>query len=68
MSSAVSVYQQQLVREIEQLPDEYLSHLVQLVRVYRESVTLKPAEDSFRQGMKESMAGETTPVSELWRQ
>ncbi|CAD6493718.1 MAG: hypothetical protein LAKADJCE_00567 [Candidatus Argoarchaeum ethanivorans] len=35
-------------------------------RLIRESVVLKPAEDSFRQGWKETMAGETRPVSELW--
>lgn len=33
---------------------------------FRESVTLKPAEASFRQGWKEALAGETRPVSELW--
>jgi hypothetical protein len=43
-----------------------LPNLLQIVRLFRESVTLKPAEDSFRQGWKESMAGETLPVSELW--
>ena len=31
-----------------------------------ESVTLKPAEASLRQGWKEALAGETKPVSELW--
>jgi hypothetical protein len=29
-------------------------------------VALKPAEASFRQGLKEALAGETRPVSELW--
>ena len=66
MSSAISVYEKQLFREIEQMPEEYLSNLLQLVRLFRESVTLKPAEDSFRQGWRESMAGETLPVSDLW--
>ena len=32
----------------------------------RESMTLKPAEESFRQGWQEALRGETRPVSELW--
>ena len=35
-------------------------------RCFRESVMLKPAEDCFKQGWKEAIAGETRPVSELW--
>jgi hypothetical protein len=59
-------YEEQLAYEIEKLPGEYLPNLLQIVRLFRESVMLKPAEDSFPQGWKESMAGETLPVSELW--
>jgi len=59
-------YEKQLDYEIEKLPGEYLPNLLQIVRIFRESVTLKPAEDSFRQGWKEAIAGETRPVSELW--
>jgi hypothetical protein len=32
----------------------------------RESITLKPAEESFRQGWQEALRGETRPVSDLW--
>ena len=59
-------YEEQLNFEIKSLPGEYLPNLVQIVRLFRESVMLKPAEDSFSQGWKEAMAGETRPVSELW--
>jgi len=38
---------------------------LEIVRLFRDSVTLKPAEASFRQGRKEALAGETKPVSEL---
>ncbi|OIO98834.1 MAG: hypothetical protein AUK03_00630 [Anaerolineae bacterium CG2_30_64_16] len=37
-----------------------------LIRLFRESVTLKPAEPSFRQGWQKVMTGQTRPVSELW--
>jgi len=40
--------------------------LLNIVRVFRESITLKPAESSFRQGWEEAMSGETMPVDELW--
>ena len=66
MATDVSVYEEQLVREIKATPKEYLPNLLQIVRLFRESVTLKPAEASFRQGWKEALAGETSPVSELW--
>ncbi len=33
----------------------------------RLSYKLKPAEASFRQGWKEALAGETKPISELWK-
>ena len=66
MTNAISTYQQQLTKEIKNMPKEYLPNLLQLVRVFRESVALKPAEESFRQSWKEMLAGETSPVSELW--
>jgi len=66
MATKLITYEEQLAYEIEKLPGEYLPNLLQIVRLFRDSVTLKPAEDSFRQGWKESMAGETLPVSELW--
>ncbi len=66
MAGKISAYQEQVADEIKQIPEEYLPNLVQIVRIFRESVSLRPAEDSFRQGWKEALAGETRPVSELW--
>jgi hypothetical protein len=66
MSAGVSGYEKELVGEIKGIPQEYLPNLLQIVRLFRESVVLKPAEASFRQGWKEAMQGETRPVSELW--
>ena len=66
MANSGSVYETQLVREIRDTPEEFLPNLLQIVRLFRESVALKPAEASFRQGWKETLAGETRPVSGLW--
>jgi len=66
MSTKSSAYETQLLREIKGTPKEYLPNLLQIVRVFRESVALKPAQASFRQSWKEARAGETRPVSELW--
>ena len=66
MSSQVSAYEKQLVREIRETPAEYWPNLLQLIRLFRESVTLKPAEASFRQGWQEAMNSQTRPLSELW--
>lgn len=59
-------YTQQLATEIQQTPVEYLPILLRIVKSYRESVTLNTAEESFRQGWKETLSDETYPVSSLW--
>jgi len=66
MATQVSAYVGQLAREIKETPEEYLPILLKIVRLFRESVTLKSAEASFRQGWKEARTDETRPVSELW--
>ena len=55
-----------LYREIETTPEEYLPALLEVVRGFRHGIMLKPADESFRQGMKEALEGDTLPVSELW--
>ena len=66
MSNYQTAYADLLMREIKATPDEYLPALLNIIRLFRESITLKPAEDSFRQGWQEAMRGETMPVDELW--
>ncbi len=66
MASGLTNYQNQVIQEIQKTPVEHLPHLLQLIRIFRESVTLKNAEESFRQGWVEAASGETRPVSELW--
>ncbi len=58
--------EEQIVREIRETPREYWPNLLQWIRLFRESVTLKPAAESFRQGWREALAGQTFPISELW--
>jgi hypothetical protein len=65
-TTIVSTYKKQLTQEIRNTPKEYLPNLLQLVRVFRESVVLKPADESFRQAWKEMLVGDTHPISELW--
>jgi len=66
MNSLQAMYTNRLLREIEATPGEYLPTLLDIVRIFRESITLKPAGESFRQGWEEAMRGETMPISELW--
>jgi hypothetical protein len=61
-----STYIEQISQEVRQTPNEYLPQLLQIIRVFRESVTLKPAAESFRQGWREVIHDETQPVTELW--
>jgi len=60
------VYSKQIQQEIDQLPGEYLPMLLQMIRVYRQSVTLPTAQASFAQGWQESQSGQTQDISTLW--
>ncbi len=53
MSAKISVSEEQIVHEIKGVPEEYLPNLLQVVRLFRESIALKPAEASFRKGWEE---------------
>jgi hypothetical protein len=66
MNAAITMYRNQVLAELDALPDEYIPFALQLIRAFRESVTLKPAADSFRQGWQEAQRGETSPVETLW--
>jgi len=66
MTVQTLVGEEQLVREIREMPSECWPNLLELIRLFRESVTLKPAEASFRQGWQEARKGQTRPVSEPW--
>jgi hypothetical protein len=59
-------YRGQVVEEVNKIPTEYLPSVLRMVRAFRESVTLKSAEASFRQGWQEALDGETYPAAELW--
>lgn len=66
MATARSIHASELYQEIETTPEEYLPALLEIVRGFRHGIMLKPADESFRQGMKEALTGSTMPVSELW--
>ncbi|MBU0569001.1 hypothetical protein KJ693_10995 [bacterium] len=66
MAVEMANYEETFVQELRDVPKEYLSNLLQIVHLFKESVTLKSAKESFRQGWKEVKEGKTYPVSELW--
>jgi hypothetical protein len=66
MIEASTRYKEQLQQEIEATPTEYLPALLNIVRLYRQSVALNPADATFQQGWQEAMNGFTLPLSELW--
>lgn len=57
---------EQAIEEVHNIPPEYLPSLLQIIRLFRENVTLKSAEESFQQGWQEATTGQTIPVSKLW--
>ena len=61
-----TLYTEKIEQEIQKTPDEYLPMLLEMVRLFRQSVALKPADESFRQGWQEALKSETMPISELW--
>ncbi len=66
MSNYQATYTDVLMQEIEATPEEYSPTLLNMIRIFRESISLKSAEDSFKQGWQEAMSGETMLVDELW--
>ena len=66
MNTYPSTYVKKISKEISETPDEYLPALLAMVRLFRASVTLKPADESFLQGWKEALNNEVLPVEHLW--
>lgn len=60
-------YTRQLHKEIDQTPEEFQPLLLRIVHSFREGVTgLPTAEESFREGWKDVLAGNTYPIETLW--
>lgn len=55
-----------VLRELDALPDEYLPFVLQLVRTFRETITLQPATISFQHGWTDARTGQIAPIAELW--
>jgi len=66
MNIASQNFHSKLYQEIDETPLEFLPALFQIVNAFRESVMITPAEESFKQGWKEALRGEVSPISELW--
>jgi hypothetical protein len=66
MSAAGKICRDRVLAEIDALPEEYLPFVLQMMRAFRESVTLKSAEESFRQGWYEAQSGMTSSIEDLW--
>ena len=64
--TSTTIYRTQVLAELEGVPDEYLPFVLQLIRTFWESITLKPAAESFRQGWHEAQCSETSLVASLW--
>lgn len=61
-----TIYREQILAEIDTIPDEYLPFILQLMRTFREGMTVNSAVASFRQGWNEVCRGETYPIDTLW--
>ena len=66
MTAVLTEKQQEVLADLEGLPEEYYPFLIQMIRTYREGVLLQPAADSFRCGWQEAQSGNTQPVDRLW--
>lgn len=58
-------YRERVLEEVNGLPEEYLPYLLQIVQTFRESITLKPALKSFRQGWHAAQNQQVLPLDEL---
>jgi hypothetical protein len=65
-SSVLVRAKKEIASEVKKTPPEYLPALLQIVRVFRQSLTLQPADESFRTGMREALSGDVRPIDDLW--
>ena len=61
-----TIYRNQAIAELEAFPEEYLPYILQMMRLFRESLELKNAAASFQQGWLEAQRGELSPITTLW--
>ena len=66
MSSKNTDFAQKIAQEIKLTPPEYRGNLLDIVRAFRESVTLPTAREAFRQGWKDAKEGNTRAAHTLW--
>lgn len=59
-------YTELLHQEIDQTPEEYRPLLLRIVHSFREGVALPTAAESFEEGWKDVVAGNTHPIETLW--
>ncbi len=59
-------FEKAVMEEVRSTPEAYRPALLEIIRLFRQSVTLPPAEITFRQGWEEVVLGETKPVYDLW--
>lgn len=59
-------YTELLHQEIDQTPEEYRPLLLRIVHSFREGVALPTAAESFEEGWKDVIAGNTHPIETLW--
>ena len=55
----------EFMREIEQVPTQYLPQLFQIVHIYKESIIRKNLVDSFEKSWDQAIKKETSPITEL---
>ncbi len=65
MTTEKSSCVEDIYREINTTPEEYLPALLEIVKGFRLGIP-KPADESFKQGMQDVIDGNTRPVSQLW--
>jgi hypothetical protein len=56
----------EFIREIEQVPTQYLPQLFQIVHIYKESIIRKNLVDSFEKSWDQALKKEISPITELW--
>lgn len=66
MTKLAAKYTAQIIHEVEDTPEEYLPHVLDILKAFKKATALTSTEKSFRRAWKEVKAGKTRPISELW--
>jgi len=66
MTQRTENYTEQLVAEIQMVPEEYMPALIDMIHAFRAGVIQKSFEEELQDSFRDAKSGKTFPINTLW--